>query len=773
MAAGIVDSKDIMDISQYIHNIKVDSMDHLLCTGLFTWPQYSSSTRMIMWASHMKQYMVIENPDFPRYFTNYENVFGELSSSIKRAHANMEVFKIIDKFPWKKRHLYMIFLYDRKEDKYHVIEKEINCNLTEKFGYAYNTEYIDNLNEGDDVLKDDVLIKSTSYDQYNNYCYGKNALVLYMIDNRTIEDAIVVSESFAKSMVSKEVETVTIPLNDNDILLNLFGDGDDYKGLPEIGTVITDYLIASKRRVDNNQLLFTMKKSSLTESNSLNDNELYCNGKVTDIMIYCNQPIEDIPDIACNKQLLKYLHNQIRYWTEIKDVCEFIIEQSGSKYDQDIGYYLGTARQHLSENYRYKDNERVFNNMIIEISVEKDVALNVGYKLTGRYGNKGVISQVLPDEKMPRLDDGRHVDMIMNALSIINRLISGPLLEVSYNFCSDRIIEYMRTLDDIDEQAKILFKYLENFNLRGEKDKLEEYFNNLSDDGQKEFMDDLLANNNIYITDPPIDPKNDGFDKVAKIHKDFPFIKPYKVYVSKWGRDIELMNTMIAGEQYIIKLKQTAKKNFSVRSTGYLSQKGLPDKSNKSKHNQQLYSTTPIKIGRDENNNLAIGVDSRTLAKFHLFYRSSPAARREMGKLFTKDCLNFKKFKIKDSFKNRNAEILSAYLKSEGYRINYGFKGIVIPDRSDRINSYMYKKVLHICSREEMREYLLEEKWSKEFNEIAHVGPIDEIEEDYAKFKAKERKKLDKLTDILAGGSPKKKKSKKVYEVKIGNIKNQ
>ena len=82
--------------------------------------------------------------------------------------------------------------------------------LTEKFGFAYKNKVIDTKDVGDIIEKDEVLYSTTSYDDDLNYMYGTNVKVMYSIDNQTIEDAIKVSESFAKRMVSKEVETVRV-----------------------------------------------------------------------------------------------------------------------------------------------------------------------------------------------------------------------------------------------------------------------------------------------------------------------------------------------------------------------------------------------------------------------------------------------------------------------------------------------------------------------------------------------------------------------------------
>lgn len=389
MAAGIVDTKDIFDIGDYLEKkeTEIPCMDHVLGPELITFPQYISSSRSIMFTSHLKQLVALNNPEFPKVFTNYENTFGRLSSAFNKTKSELTVYKIIPKFSWKPKHLYTVFFYDAKANKYSCVQKKIAEELTEKFGYGFNNEKLDELEAGDVLKEGTTLWKSTSYDEYENYCFGANALTGYLIDNRTIEDAVVCSESFAKKMEAKEVETVKITINDNDLLLNLYGDLDHHKGFPDIGEKIKRKLICSKRRVDSNQILFDMKKSNLIESNSLNDKEYYSKGKVIDIDIYCNQAIEDIPKVASNEQLIQYLENQERYWKEILETCEEI-ENSGAEYDSDIGFLLGRARNYLNPDYKWKDNDSIFNNMIMEISVERNVPLNIGYKISGRYGKQ-------------------------------------------------------------------------------------------------------------------------------------------------------------------------------------------------------------------------------------------------------------------------------------------------------------------------------------------------------------------------------------------------
>jgi len=56
--------------------------------------------------------------------------------------------------------------------------------------------------------------------------------------------------------------------------------------------------------------------------------------------------------------------------------------------------------------------------------------LQIGDKMAGRHGNKGVVSRILPEEDMPYLPDGRPVDIVLNPLGVPSRMNVGQVLEV-------------------------------------------------------------------------------------------------------------------------------------------------------------------------------------------------------------------------------------------------------------------------------------------------------------------------------------------------------
>jgi DNA-directed RNA polymerase subunit beta len=65
----------------------------------------------------------------------------------------------------------------------------------------------------------------------------------------------------------------------------------------------------------------------------------------------------------------------------------------------------------------------------ITIFVATSRKIEVGDKLVGRHGNKGIISVILPEEDMPYTADGKPVDIILNPLGVVSRMNIGQVLE--------------------------------------------------------------------------------------------------------------------------------------------------------------------------------------------------------------------------------------------------------------------------------------------------------------------------------------------------------
>ena len=73
---------------------------------------------------------------------------------------------------------------------------------------------------------------------------------------------------------------------------------------------------------------------------------------------------------------------------------------------------------------------------MVKVFVAVKRKLQPGDKMAGRHGNKGVISRILPVEDMPYLEDGTHVDIVLNPLGVPSRMNVGQILETHLGWAS-------------------------------------------------------------------------------------------------------------------------------------------------------------------------------------------------------------------------------------------------------------------------------------------------------------------------------------------------
>jgi DNA-directed RNA polymerase subunit beta len=76
---------------------------------------------------------------------------------------------------------------------------------------------------------------------------------------------------------------------------------------------------------------------------------------------------------------------------------------------------------------------------MIKVFVAIKRRLQVGDKMAGRHGNKGVLSRILPEEDMPRTEDGTPVDMVLNPLGVPSRMNVGQILETHLGWAARTI----------------------------------------------------------------------------------------------------------------------------------------------------------------------------------------------------------------------------------------------------------------------------------------------------------------------------------------------
>jgi len=86
----------------------------------------------------------------------------------------------------------------------------------------------------------------------------------------------------------------------------------------------------------------------------------------------------------------------------------------------------------------------------VKVFVAVKRKIQPGDKMAGRHGNKGVVSRIVPIEDMPFLEDGTHVDIVLNPLGVPSRMNVGQILETHLGWaCAGMGLQIGRILDEV------------------------------------------------------------------------------------------------------------------------------------------------------------------------------------------------------------------------------------------------------------------------------------------------------------------------------------
>lgn len=99
---------------------------------------------------------------------------------------------------------------------------------------------------------------------------------------------------------------------------------------------------------------------------------------------------------------------------------------------------------------------------VIKVYVAQKRKIQIGDKMAGRHGNKGIISRIVPVEDMPHFEDGTPIDVLLNPLGVPSRMNIGQIFELHLGYAARKLSEkYLITLC-YEKDAKKLHEY---FNL--------------------------------------------------------------------------------------------------------------------------------------------------------------------------------------------------------------------------------------------------------------------------------------------------------------------
>jgi len=197
---------------------------------------------------------------------------------------------------------------------------------------------------------------------------------------------------------------------------------------------------------------------------------------------------------------------------------------------------------------------------MVKVYVAIKRKLQVGDKMAGRHGNKGVISKIMAVEDMPYLPDGTPVDMVLNPLGVPSRMNIGQILEVHLGWAAHHL-------------GKQIEKHIENFNAAEAKKALKDIYENADivkviDNAADESVQQILPSirDGIHISTPVFDGAKETEIRGLLKKAGLPERGQTILFDGRSGEPFE--NPVTVGVMYMLKLHHLVEEKIHARSIG-------------------------------------------------------------------------------------------------------------------------------------------------------------------------------------------------------------
>ncbi len=190
-------------------------------------------------------------------------------------------------------------------------------------------------------------------------------------------------------------------------------------------------------------------------------------------------------------------------------------------------------------------------NESVSVYVAQKRKIQVGDKMAGRHGNKGVISRVLPAEDMPYLPNGRPLDVVLNPLGVPSRMNIGQILEIHLSLASEVL------------GFKVATPVFDGANEDDIMDTLE-----MADDYVNTDWDDFVAKYGDLVDSEILDYLDDNKEEAKKQWHGVPISRDGTVKLRD-GRNGEHFDSQVTvGFMHYLKLHHLVDDKIHARSTG-------------------------------------------------------------------------------------------------------------------------------------------------------------------------------------------------------------
>jgi len=187
--------------------------------------------------------------------------------------------------------------------------------------------------------------------------------------------------------------------------------------------------------------------------------------------------------------------------------------------------------------------------------------LSIGDKMSGRHGNKGIISRILPEEDMPYLPDGTPVDIVLNPLGVPSRMNVGQILETHLGWAAKELGEQIQTMldkhfpvDGIRKRLKEIFQ----------SEKINAMIDGASDDEVLEMARSM--SHGVHVSVPVFDGASEEEVKEYMDLAGVPRVGQTILFDGKTGEPFD--HEVTVGSMYMLKLHHLVDDKIHARSIG-------------------------------------------------------------------------------------------------------------------------------------------------------------------------------------------------------------